>query len=278
MQIGRLAALLSAILMIPATGMAESPKPFPEFQAKRLKPPPSGSTNRINVQIEERANPAVPPLPSGVSAPLPASPLEKVQVDSLYDWFWAVIRTQPENPGPGRLQDALDVIETPEGRAQLPPPRLQAIQDIASAYGRDILLATIGTDVSPAIALAIIYVESSGNPAAVSKVGATGLMQLMPATMERFGVEDALVPADNIKGGVAFLDVLMKKYNGDPILALAGYNAGEGALAEFAGVPPYPETLNYVPRVLSAFTVARALCTSLPLLASDPCIFAPIAN
>lgn len=157
-------------------------------------------------------------------------------------------------------------------------PRLQALQDIATQYGRDILLSTIGTDVSPAMALSVIFTESSGNPSAVSKAGATGLMQLMPATADRFNVQDASIPADNIKGGVAFLDVLLKKYDGDPILALAGYNAGEGAMAEFGGVPPYPETLNYVPRVLSAFTVARGLCTRPPLLASDPCIFTSIAN
>ena len=197
---------------------------------------------------------------------------------SLYDWFWAVVPTQTDSPGPGRLQDALEVIATPDGAAQLPPPRLQAMQDIATQYGRDILLSTIGTEVSPAIALSVIYTESSGNPSAVSKAGAMGLMQLMPATIDRFNVRDASIPADNIKGGVAFLDALLKKYDGDPILALAGYNAGEGALAEFAGVPPYPETLNYVPRVLSAFTVARGLCTTPPLLASDPCVFRSIAN
>ena len=192
--------------------------------------------------------------------------------------FWAVVPPQTNAPGPGRLQDALDIIATPDGVAQLPPPRLQAMQDIASAYGREILLSTIGTEVSPAIALAVIYAESAGDPEALSTAGAMGLMQLMPSTVERFEVGDAKSPADNIKGGVAFLDVLLKKYNGDPILALAGYNAGEGALAEFAGVPPYPETLNYVPRVLSAFTVARGLCTSPPLLASDPCVFRSIAN
>lgn len=279
MRIGRLLALMGAVLVIPAVGLAQSPPPFPDFQAKRLKPPSAGTSKRITVQIEERANPAVPPLPSEVADEVVTAVVpDTTKSDSLYDWFWAAVPPQTDAPGPGRLQDALDVIETPNGATHLPPPRLQALQDIASTYGRDILLSTVGTEVSPAIALAVIYTESSGNPAALSKAGAMGLMQLMPSTIDRFNVRDAAVPAENIKGGVAFLDLLLKKFNGDPILALAGYNAGEGALAEFAGVPPYPETLNYVPRVLSAFTVARGLCTSPPLLASDPCIFTTIAN
>ena len=279
MRFGRLVALLGAVLVIPAVGLADSPPPFPDFQAKRLKPPSAGATKRITVQIEERASPAVPPpAPSAQEGTEQDSALDTPKAVSLYDWFWAVVPTQTDSPGPGRLQDALEVIATPDGAAQLPPPRLQAMQDIATQYGRDILLSTIGTEVSPAIALSVIYTESSGNPSAVSKAGAMGLMQLMPATIDRFNVRDASIPADNIKGGVAFLDALLKKYDGDPILALAGYNAGEGALAEFAGVPPYTETLNYVPRVLSAFTVARGLCTTPPLLASDPCVFRSIAN
>lgn len=271
--------MFSVAILIPVAGIADTPPPFPDFEAKRLKPPAKGAQKRITVQIEERANPAVAPSPTEATVPLDRPAEEETDKPvSQYDWFWVVVPTQTDAPGPGRLQDALDVIATPEALAQLSPPRLQDMQDIATAYGRDILVSTIGTDVSPAIALAVIYTESAGNPQALSTAGAFGLMQLMPATIERFKVGDAKHPADNIKGGVAFLDVLLKKYNGDPILALAGYNAGEGALAEFAGVPPYPETLNYVPRVLSAFTVARGLCTSPPLLASDPCVFRTIAN
>ncbi|WP_330221168.1 lytic transglycosylase domain-containing protein [Cognatishimia activa] len=279
MRIGRLAAVLIAVFVIPTGSLSDSPPPFPNFEAKRLKPPSAGTKKRITVQIEERANPAVaPPAASIGTTPIQPEAEDGDKPVSLYDWFWAVVPAQTEKPGPGRLQDALEVMATPEGVAQLPPPRLQTMQDIATAYGRDILLSTIGTEVSPAIALAVIYTESSGNPEALSSTGAMGLMQLMPATIDRFEVGDAKTPADNIKGGVAFLDVLLRKYNGDPILALAGYNAGEGALDKFAGVPPYPETMNYVPRVLSAFTVARGLCTSPPLLASDPCVFKTIAN
>lgn len=276
----RLAAIGIATL-VPVLGLAQSPQPFPDFEAKRVKPPSAGATKRITVQIEERANPAVaPPRETSVGeAPLSEPPTSSGEpVASLYDWFWDEILTQTQATGPGRLQDAVELLAAPSGKEALPPPRLQELQDITSAYGRDILLSTIGTEVSPALVLAVIYAESAGNPKAVSSAGAMGLMQLMPVTVDRFQVDDPENAASNIKGGVQFLDVLLKRYDGDPILTLAGYNAGEGAVAEHAGVPPYPETLNYVPRVLSAYSVARGLCTTQPLLPSDPCVFAAIAN
>ena len=116
-------------------------------------------------------------------------------------------------------------------------------------------------------------IESMGNPAAVSSAGATGLMQLIPATAARFGVSDATDPAQNIKGGVAYLNFLMNTFDRDPVLVLAGYNAGEGAVAANDGVPPYAETRDYVPKVLAAWTVAQGLCMSPPELVSDPCVF-----
>ncbi|SHG56312.1 Transglycosylase SLT domain-containing protein [Cognatishimia maritima] len=287
MKMKRLTGALCAALMLSASGaFAESPSPFPDFSAKRIKPPKAGAAKRITVQIEERANPAVPPpLPkSTTTAALTAPTLDGAAVDSttkpvsLYDWFWTTIHPQSKETGPGRIQDALEVLSTPEGTGQLVPPRMQPVQDIAKRYGRDILLATLNTDVSPALVLAVIYAESAGNAAAISRTGAVGLMQLMPVTSDRFSVADPYAPADNIKGGVAFLDVLLKRYNGDPILALAGYNAGEGAVAEYGGVPPFAETMNYVPRVLSAYRVASGLCSKPPLFVSDPCVFAAIAE
>jgi soluble lytic murein transglycosylase-like protein len=151
-------------------------------------------------------------------------------------------------------------------------PRLQTLQEIADEHGKDILISTVGTQVSPALALAVIAVESSGRADAVSKAGAQGLMQLMPATAERFGVTDAFDPAQNIKGGVAFLDFLMTKFEGDPVLVLAAYNAGKNSIAKNDGVPPYAETRDYVPKVLAAFKTARGLCLTPPELASDGCV------
>ena len=152
------------------------------------------------------------------------------------------------------------------------------MQQIARSHGADILRATVGTDISPALVLAVISVESGGRIDAVSGAGAQGLMQLIPATAERFGVTDSMQAGQNIKGGVAYLAWLMKEFRGDPVLALAGYNAGENAVKKHAGVPPYAETRDYVPKVLAAFQVASGLCKTRPELITDACALTLASN
>lgn len=95
----------------------------------------------------------------------------------------------------------------------------------------------------------VVSVESGFNPNAVSPKMAAGLMQLMPATAERFGVHDSFDPRENVRAGATYLHALIKKYNGDVSLALAAYNAGEGKVAAYGGVPPYQETKSYVATV-----------------------------
>jgi len=120
----------------------------------------------------------------------------------------------------------------------------------------------------------MITTESDGRKDVESHAGATGLMQLMPATAARFSVTDPKDPAQNIKGGVAYLEWLLEKFDGDPILALAAYNAGENTVIKNGGVPDYAETRAYVPKVIAAFQVAKALCKTPPELYSDGCVFA----
>jgi len=96
---------------------------------------------------------------------------------------------------------------------------------------------------------AVMKAESNFDPKAVSSAGALGLMQLMPETAASLGVTDALDPHQNIEGGVRLLSQLLSMYNGDVELAVAGYNAGPGAVEESGGVPPYRETQTYVERV-----------------------------
>jgi len=103
--------------------------------------------------------------------------------------------------------------------------------------------------VDRALVRAIMHAESWFNPAAVSHAGAQGLMQLMPATQAHYGVEDPFDPLQNISGGVAYLAHLLSRYRGDWRLAVAAYNAGETAVAEHDGVPPYDETREYLRRV-----------------------------
>lgn len=253
--------------------MAETPSPYPAFTFKRVGVPKEGSSSRIKVQIDPAAKwPVLVPEPPKAK-PEVATP-EKAPVLTDLDWYWVGVSPKIEDSGPGRLRDAVLFLDkAPVGKA-VPRPRLQQLQNIANAHGAEILKATIGTDVSPALVLAVIGIESAGRINAVSGAGATGLMQLMPATAKRFGVEDSTIAAQNIKGGVAYLDWLMKKFNRDPVLVLAGYNAGEGAVKKHSGVPPYAETRDYVPKVLAAWTVARGLCLTPPELVTDGCVFA----
>ena len=104
-------------------------------------------------------------------------------------------------------------------------------------------------DVDAALVSAVIKAESDFNAKEVSDKGARGLMQLMPSTAERFGVTDSYDPVANIYGGVRYLRWLLKTFNGNADLAVAAYNAGEGNVWKYNGVPPFRETINYINRI-----------------------------
>jgi soluble lytic murein transglycosylase-like protein len=139
---------------------------------------------------------------------------------------------------------------TPVAPAANPEPSAFAIREVGRA---DIvsLIRRLAPDyrLDPELVLAVVQVESNFNPTARSPKRAQGLMQLIPETAERFGVTDVWDPVDNLRGGMAYLRWLLDHFNGDLELALAGYNAGENAVAQYGGVPPYSETQRYVRRI-----------------------------
>jgi soluble lytic murein transglycosylase-like protein len=153
-----------------------------------------------------------------------------------------------------------------------PPPPAPAKATPEPSVTVNELVANIARqhDVEPSLVDSVIRVESNYNPNAVSPKGAMGLMQLIPSTARRFGVNDTFHPQQNIEGGVRYLKYLMQLYNGDERLALAAYNAGEGAVAKYKGIPPYPETQNYVYQVGKKLGQSREAEKKAQALKSEP--------
>ncbi|WP_127902045.1 lytic transglycosylase domain-containing protein [Solirhodobacter olei] len=274
---GVVLALAAGLFLAPGAGAPAAAG----FTFRMVKPPAPGTKKFITVQIDpaEQAKElaALPPVPQVVTpAPAPPPAGTGVAGPMRYAWFWKQI-SPALGAGAGRFTAALQALtQGPEGQ-NVATPRLADVQGLATRYGRDILAATVGTRVSPALVLAVMAVESDGNPKAVSPLGAQGLMQLMPATAKRFDVTNVFSADQNIKGGVAYLNWLMKKFHADPLMVLAGYNAGEQAVISAGGVPTYAETRDYVPKVLAAWTVTQGLCLTPPELVSDGCVFRTIA-
>lgn len=121
------------------------------------------------------------------------------------------------------------------------------------AYDSLIAAAANTFGVDKGLVKAVIHTESGFNPNARSGPGAKGLMQLMPATARRFDVNDVYDPAQNIKGGTQYLGFLLKRFKNNLELALAAYNAGEGNVDKYKGIPPFAETQDYVQRVLGRY-------------------------
>lgn len=275
------AGVLALLVAVAAPAPAADIEPRGVY--KRIKAPKPGTRPRVTVQITPEQHAATPSAPStgptlvvpDIIARTKAPPATLPEIapkktpEGAYKAFWERVSPDLAQAGPGRLDAAIQALAATE----IASPRLQTLQRIVEQRGVDILRTTVGTNVSPALVLAVMSVESGGRPTAVSSAGAQGLMQLMPATAKRFGVTDSMLPEQNIAGGVKYLDWLMEEFSDDPILVLAGYNAGEGAVRKHNGVPPYNETRDYVPKVLAAFQVARALCATPPILISDGCVF-----
>ncbi|MEM7490931.1 MAG: lytic transglycosylase domain-containing protein, partial [Pseudomonadota bacterium] len=216
-----LSGALAAALILSGQTM---PVAAEDFTFKRVAPPAPGTTKRIDIQITTLRKPSAAPRPGQPEGPddvvartAPAQPADRTDHQA---WFWSAVSPGLE-PVHGRFAKAAQVAARPPVGSGVVAPSVRQLQGIARMHGAEILRHSVGTRVSPALVLALISVESGGRIAAVSEKGATGLMQLIPATAERFGASDMRDPAQNIAAGVAYLDWLMGEFDGDPVLALA---------------------------------------------------------
>jgi soluble lytic murein transglycosylase-like protein len=134
-------------------------------------------------------------------------------------------------------------------KADTPVQRNSKIHRLSQSYNPIIHKAADAFEIDPALIKAVIMAESRYNPKAVSKRGAKGLMQLMPATAKSLGVNNSFDPEDNIFGGSRYLKTLIDKFNGDIKLALAAYNAGSRHVKKYGGIPPFKQTRQYIHKV-----------------------------
>jgi hypothetical protein len=150
---------------------------------------------------------------------------------------------------------AADVIAIEPEEIFIPAPRMPLIQ---APYGDLIQSAAKKYGVDADLIFSVIAAESNFNPRAISRRGARGLMQLLPATGTRFGVKDIFDPAQNIDAGTQYLRDLMARYQGDLVLTLAAYNAGPGAVQRYGHVPPYNETISYVRAIRKTYAQRKS--------------------
>ena len=216
-----------------------------------IRPPRAGSRNRLRSIEERKRQPS-----SGGSA--------RASGKQQHAWFWKEYSVAMSAGNARRWNQALETMRKRRAAGNVIAPR-ETVAAIDLAYRRQIAGPARTSRLSEALIVGVITVESRGKVKARSHKGAQGLMQLIPATAKRFNVKDAYDASQNIAGGAAYLDWLLKEFNGDVILALAGYNAGEGAVKKHKGVPPYTETRDYVVKVLDAVVAASEGCID-PLL------------
>ena len=147
---------------------------------------------------------------------------------------------------------AEDIVRFEKLEMPAPPAPVESPAPVNN-LGAVIDVASNRNNVDPDLVISVIQAESGFNPRAVSRKGAQGLMQLMPQTAVQLGVKNPLDPAANVEGGTRYLKELLELYDNNLVDALAAYNAGPQSVAQYHGVPPYPETRTYIARVLSDF-------------------------
>ena len=249
----------------PVRGAACRPVSSYRSSPRRAPAPPAAAVGSATIAAPVAGSPVAASLPAG-TAPVPAAPQgaaaapssyapRRLVTGQVYSYVEDGVRHYTSRPPRGLAGISglrtirYSYMETCYACAARPGVNFRTLSLNTSAYQAEIAQAAKDYGVEEAVVRAIIHAESAFNPNALSRVGAQGLMQLMPATARRFGVGNAFDAAQNIRGGVQYLAWLLKRFNGNVALAAAGYNAGEGAVDKYGGVPPYAETQRYVQRV-----------------------------
>lgn len=231
--------------------------------ARRIAAPAPVDAGSATVAAPVAGSPvaaSVPAQPAPVASAAPIAPIagglpRRLVTGQVYAYVEDGVRhytSRPPRAGSGvsgLRTIRYSYMETCYACAARPGVDFRTLHLNTASYQAEIAQAAKDYGVEEAVVRAIIHAESAFNPMAMSRVGAQGLMQLMPATARRFGVADPFDAVQNIRGGVQYLAWLLKRFNGNVALAAAGYNAGEGAVDKYRGVPPYTETQRYVERV-----------------------------
>lgn len=232
----------------PRPAIAPPIAPTPAASAKSTPavsaaPTPAASARRVEFLATPGAAAQAPP-PTGRGARITRGAVYTYVKNGVTHYT----NVRPQSTGTP-VRTLFTYVETCYACGTLPGVDFGNVRLNTTAFANEIRSAAQRFGVDEALVRAIVHAESSFNPNAVSHKGAQGLMQLIPATADRFGVDDPFDPAQNILGGVEYLAWLLKRFDDNTTLAAAGYNAGEGNVDRFGGVPPFDETQRYVVRV-----------------------------
>ncbi len=220
---------------LAASAAAEAPKTAAPAETPRPAAPATSATTQ----------PAPPAAPAATRTEAPAAPAPALQ---------------KALPAPA-LPKPVDEVERFRKAADLLVRVNMALGEPQSPYGKIIYDVAIRHSINPHLVAALIHVESAFNARAVSPKGAYGLMQLLPETARRFGLnkkKDLFDPKKNLEAGVRYLKWLADRFGGDTQKILAAYNAGEGAVDRFGGIPPYQETQSYVQKIFGLLGFSSA--------------------
>ena len=226
---------------------AIAPMPAPAAAAPNpaaAVPAPAATPAR---RVEFLASPGAAPAPAAGST-RGARVTRGAVYTYMKDGVTHYTNVRPQNAG-ASVRTLFTYVETCYACSTLPGVDFSNVRLNTAAYAAEIRAAAARFGVDEALVRAIVHAESAFNPNAVSHKGAQGLMQLIPATADRFDVSDPFDPAQNIAGGVQYLAWLLDRFDDNITLAAAGYNAGEGNVDRYGGVPPFDETQRYVGRV-----------------------------